>query len=372
MSENKSYIDEVMSIDPSEVVTAFQSTQSSTSNANTNIYKTNPVNSVSEDGNYHSRIRVLLNPYDFKHSIVHSARYAMRDAQGFFQVTSSLSVGDKNCPIFKGWKQLWYAKVPDPNNPSEMIEDTTKKAWARKMFQKNEADWVLVQIIEDENQPELAGQFKLMKLPKSIMNRLQAKMNPSDPKKMKQPLMDYLFGSVLDMNVQPGPDDPKAPERKQREISYDLCDFDTDIQPVIKTDGTQLFTDEELEIIEEYNNANIEMVKAKTQVKRDDAERKKAELKDKVRSLYAKAVEYLRTYALNPVDECSYNPWTPDVTERVNHWLEKVLNMEDPSNGLSATVESSAGTVEPVSATVQQTANTDAFDSSDGDDDLPF
>ena len=370
MSE-KSYIDEVMSIDPSEVVTAFQNTQSSERSGNTNIYKTNPANTVSEDGNYHSRIRVLLNPYDIKHSIVHSARYSMRDAQGFFQVVSSLSVGDKNCPIFKGWKSLWFARTQDPSNPSETIEDATKKAWARKMFQKNEADWVLVQIIEDENQPELTGQFKLMKLPKSIMNRLQAKINPTDPKKMKQPLMDYLFGSVLDMNVQPGPDDPKAPERKQREISYDLCDFDTDIQPIICTDGTPLFTDEEIEIIEEYNNANIEMVKAKTQAKRDEAAKKKADLVNDIRPLYAKAIDYVKTYALNPVVECGYNPWTPDVAERVNRWLEKVLNMEDPENGGSAPA---ASVSEPAKKESAATANTDAFDSASADDDtdLPF
>lgn len=372
MSE-KSYIDEVMSIDPSEVVTAFQNTQSSDRTVNSNIYKTNPANSVSEDGNYHSRIRVLLNPYDIKHSIVHSARYSMRDAQGFFQVTSSLSVGDKNCPIFKGWKSLWFAKTSDPNNPSEMIEDTAKKAWARKMFQKNEADWVLIQVIEDENQPELTGQFKLMKLPKSIMNRLQAKMNPTDTKKMKQPLMDYLFGSVLDMNVQPGPDDPKAPERKQREISYDLCDFDTDIQPVICTDGTPLFTDEEIELIEEYNNANTEMYKAKTQSKRDEAAKKKADLVNDIRPLYAKAIDYVKTYAMNPVVECSYTPWTPEVTARVNAWLEKVLNMEDPENGSSAST--SVNTESEKIVAKQETtvsANTDAFDSADDNTDLPF
>ena len=58
-------------------------------------------------------------------------------------------------------------KTQDPSDPSKMIEDQQKKDWARSKFDKSESDWVLVQIIEDENQPELVGSFKVMKLPKN-------------------------------------------------------------------------------------------------------------------------------------------------------------------------------------------------------------
>lgn len=353
----KSYIDEVMGFDPSEAVTVFESATAE-KKVNTNIYKTNPINTVNEDGNYHSKIRILLNPYDIKRSIVHRVAYSMRDEKGFFQVVSSLSIGDKSCPIFTGWKKLWFAK----DNTEE------KKAWAKKMFDKSETDWVLVQIIEDENQPELVGTIKVMKLPKIVLNRLIAKMNPTDPKKQKQPIMDYLFGPILEMNVVPGPDDASHPERKQREISYDLCDFDTDETPIIKTDGTPLFTDEELEAIDEYNTANNDLVKAKTDAKRIDAEKRKTALVATIRPLYGKAIEYLKVNALNLVEECSYTQWTDETKVRVDKWLEKVLKMEDPTNMVS----DSAQVVDSSQAEAKNQEEDGVVQLTDDFGDLPF
>ena len=204
---------------------------------NQNIYKTNPKDSKSEDGNYRSRIRVIYNPSDIKQSIVKQATYAMNDQDGFFMVKSKLGNGDKDCPIFKSWKKLWFSG------------DENKKEWAKKMYEKTESQWVLVQIIEDTNRPELVGQIKVMKLPKAIYTKMTALMNPApESKKTPIPVMDYIFGRVLEMDVAPGPDDPTQPSRKQREISYDLCAFEADPTPVIKVDGTPFFTDDELEL----------------------------------------------------------------------------------------------------------------------------
>ena len=208
-----------------------------------------------------------------------------------------------------------------------------------------------------------------------ILNRLMAKMNPTDANKQKQPLMDYLFGPVLEMDVAPGPDDPQAPERKQREISYSLCDFDTDPTPIIKTDGTPLFTDEEIELIEDYNNANNEMVKAKTQAKADAAAKRKAELAPKIRPLYAKAIDYIKTYAFDPVVECGYTPWSDELTARVNAWIEKMLNLENPEGGSTKKEEKSEKkeNENPASAVEEQPANTETFDTEAEDvSDLPF
>lgn len=376
---DSNFIDEIMGIDPAEVVNAFQNSSSNEkSSGNPNVYKTNPKNSVSEDGNYHSRVRVLYNPYDYKRSIVHQARYAMKDENGFFQAISSLSIGNKECPIFKAWKKIWFTKMHDPSDPTKLTEDPSAKAWAKQMFSKSESDWVLIQIIEDENQPELVGQFKLMKLPKAILNRMQAKMNPTDPKKVKQPIMDYLFGPCLEMNVVPGPDDPVHPERKQREIAYDLCDFDTDPQPIIKVDGTQFFTDEELELIDTYNSLNNEYNKAKTQAKKDEAARRKSELVDQIRPLYSKTIDYIRTYGLDPEKECGYKPWNDELALRVNNWITKVLNMVDPSTGASTvnfTTPTKTQEVEPVKQAQTMPApqvvpSAPAY--SETDDDLPF
>lgn len=340
-------IDSMMGFDPAEVLSGNSFEENSTTSFNQNIYKTNPagkgIELASEDGHYHSRVRVLLNPFDVMKSIVHQARYAMNDEKGFFTAVSSLSIGDKkSCPIFSGFKKLRYAKTTDADGNT--VEDSEKINWAKKYFDKSESDWVIVQIIEDENYPDLVGQFKVMKMPKVIMERLQAKMKPTDPSKPKQPLMDYIFGPALELNVVPGPDDPKQPSRKFREISYNLCDFETDPTPIICTDGTPLFTDSEIELIEEYNSLNNDFNKAladfnkaktdslkeKAKAKMETAEEGKQKLRDSVRGLYEKAVNYMKENAINLVDECGYKPWDAELTNRVNNWLDKVLAMKDP------------------------------------------
>jgi hypothetical protein len=264
---------------------------------------------------------------------------------------------------------LWFATVQDPSDPAKRIPDEQKKSWAKSMFDKSESDWALVQIIEDENQPDLVGTFKVMKMPKAILNRLLAKMNPTDPKKQKQPLMDYLFGPTLDMDVAPGPDDPDHPERKQREISYDLCDFDTDPCPIISTDGTPLFSDEEIEMIEDYNTANNDMLKAKTQSKRDEAARRKDELATQIRPLYAKAIDYIKTYAIDPVVECGYSPWSDELATRVDNWLNKVLAMQDPQ-GQTAVEKPEEHEVKPQKK--EEPATAKFTESAPVIDDLPF
>lgn len=314
-----SFIDDVMGFD-STSLDVFQ--EKPQSKGNTNIYKTNPVDSKAEDGHYHCRLRVIYNPLNLKRSIVHQASYVMRDAQGLFIVKSSLGDGNRECPIFKSWKALHFS------------QDEAKKAWAYKMYEKNESDWVLVQILEDDNKPELVGQIKAMKLPKAILTKLTAKMNPSvDSKKAPVPVMDYLIGLSLDMDVQPGPDDPKNPSRKQREISYDLCEFDTDYTPITKVDGSPLFTDEELEAIDAYNTVKGKIAKAKTDKAKADAQAELDGMKDAVRALYQKATDYLKNEAhvLDLETECGFTPWSPETSTRVANWINAVANMQDPA-----------------------------------------
>lgn len=363
MSE-KDFIDEIMGFNPQEV-SAFKQDEPKQF-TNQNVYKTNPVNSVAEDGHYRSVVRVLYNPFDIKHSIVKQVNYAMHDDKSFFMVKSSLGEGDKSCPIFSAWKKLWFAQGDDVDERGRKC-DGKKREWAKQMFDKSESDWALVQVIEDENQANLVGQFKVMKLPRAVMNKLQAKMNPTDPKKAPVPLMDYLFGPALEIDVTPGPDDPKQPLRKQREINYDLCDFGTDPQPIIRTDGTPLFTDEELEVIESYNQANVDLVKAKTEAKRKDAASKKEELTAAVRELYAKAVAYMKENAIDVVDECAYKPWDEHTKARVENWILSVLNMQDPAVGSIESVLSA----EPVKPAVAE-EEVESDDSQSGPFETPF
>lgn len=328
------FIDSVMGFNPADLSVFKEETKA---DFNQNIYKPNPKDSKSEDGNYRSRIRVIYNPNDIKQSIVKQATYAMNDQDGFFMVKSKLGNGDKECPIFKSWKKLWFSG------------DENKKEWAKKMYEKTESQWVLVQVIEDNNRPELVGQIKVMKLPKAIYTKMTALMNPApETKKTPIPVMDYIFGRVLEMDVAPGPDDPANPSRKQREISYDLCSFEGDPTPVIKVDGTPFFTDEELELIDLYNTAKNDFLKAKTEKKKVEAQTILTENTDKVRELYGKVVTYLKEVSIDLVKECTYQPWDEATEKRVQNWIDIVATMHDPKTvSANETVASPAVEVAP-------------------------
>ena len=362
------FIDEIMGFNPQDL-TVFNEPVSN--NQNTNIYKTNPKLSKSEDGKYRSVVRVIYNPFDFKRSIVSQATYAMTDFNGFFMVKSMLADGNKDCPLFKSWKKLWFS--PDPE----------KKEWAKKMYDKSESRWVLVQIMEDENQPELVGQFKVMKLPTVIWEKMSAKMNPSpESKKTPVPIMDYIFGLPLEMEVTPGPDDPKNPERKQREISYSTCDFGTDYMPIMKVDKTPLFSEAEMEIIDTYATAKAEYNKAKTDAKKAEKLKIMQDNTEALKNLYKIALDYIKSNSVNLVDECAYKPWDEATTKRVNDWITIVAAMRDPK---STTIEMLAGGA-PVMTPIPTVDNTVSAmkipdpamdvmgaDASSGDkDDLPF
>lgn len=350
METNKSFIDDVMGFSPDEVA-AFNEPEKKDYQAN--VYKTQPAKSKSQDGRYHSRIRIIYNPFDLKNSIVNQAVYAMEDEDGFFMVRSSLADGNRDCPIFKAWKKLWFSK------------DEAKKNWAKEKFEKTESKWVLIQVIEDQNQPELVGKIMVMKLPKAIFDKMSEKMHPTNGK-APQPIMDYLIGNACEMNVQPGPDDPTNPARKQRETSYTLCDFESDITPIMKIDGTPLFSDEEIEMIENYGKARQDIIKAKSEAKKAAAVKMVEDMNQDIRALYEKAINYLREVSINLVDECAFKPWDDETKARVDRWIENVLAMND-------TQVSSKKNEKNNPSPVTDMESPDPISSMMGDDDdLPF
>lgn len=348
------FIDDVMGFNPADL-SVFNVAEAT--DFNQNIYKTNPKDSKAEDGHYRSKLRVIYNPFDVKQSIVKQISYAMNDADGFFMVKSKLANGDRECPIFKSWKKLWFSGVEE------------KKEWARKMYEKSESQWCLVQIIEDDNKPEMVGQIKAMKLPKAIFVKLEALMHPApETKKLPIPVMDYIFGRVLEMDVTPGPDDPQHPERKQREIKYDLCAFENDPTPIINIDGTPFFTDEELELIDNINTARNDLAKAKTDKKKQEAQQILTDNHNTLRDLYGKVIEYLKENSLDIVKECGYQPWDEATEARVQNWIDIVATMNDPK---SVSVNEVAA---PVVETTPAPADADAFMGITGseDDPMPF
>ena len=314
-----SYIDDIMGFDPTSL-DAFQEPVS-TNSFDANIYKTNPVKlSKSEDGHYRAKIRVIYNPFNPKKSIVKQETYFIKDFEGSLLVRSKLSNNDRECPIFKSWKKLWFSG------------DEAKKEWAKKMYDKSSAQYCLIQVLEDENQPELVGKILAWKLPKTVYTKMEAKMNPApESKKTPVPIMDYLMGLPLELDVAPGPDDPQNPDRKQREINYDLCEFDSDFSPITKVDGTPLFDDSELETIDAFVTARAEVGKAKTAAKREAASKTVADLTEAIKALYQKSLDYLKENTFDITEECGYQDWDEATTARVERWIKYVSEMKNPT-----------------------------------------
>jgi hypothetical protein len=190
--------------------------------------------------------------------------------------------------------------------------------------------------------------------------------------------MDYLFGPVLEMDVAPGPDDPSNPRRKFREISYDLCEFGTEIRPIINTDGTELFTDAELELIEEYNTHKTAMQKAKTQASKDKEQAQIDQLTPAIRDCYSKAIKFMKENTFDLQKECGYVPWTEEQKTRIENWIHAVLNMQDPSvTTVNEAIEAGkalADNPSPSSASARLDDPDDPFNQAlnETKDDLPF
>lgn len=323
MANNATLVDDIMSFNPQDL-NAFQEKGPK---ADPNVYKTNPKNSKSDDGVYRSKIKLMLNPFSPKDSVIDQATYWLNRMDGSLAVRSSLSEGDKNCPLFKAWKRLWFSG------------DENKKNFSKTVYDKNESKWVLVQILEDENFPELVGQIRVMKLAKDIYEKLNARMNPSAASgKAPYPVMDYVIGLVLDMEVQPGPDDPSAPERKQREISYSLCNFG-DYATCVKTDGTPILSEDEIELVDTYVSAINDAQNGKTDKKRQAGAAKLAEVRPQIRPIYEKVIGYIADNVLDIttgekldiVKYCGYQPWDEATQKAVAEFTEMTDACVDPS-----------------------------------------
>ena len=324
--QNQEFIDELMGFDPSQVAAFNEPEQKS--NQNQNLYKTNPLKidpKIAPDGHYHAKIRILYNPHDMKMSIVNNAHYSMTDDQGFFMLDSRLAFGDRSCFMFKAWKKLHFDESTDKFTVDG--KQYTKKEWGDHMFDKGEERYCLVQVIEDANQPDKVGKFLGWRLPKAIYDVLEAKMHPTDKSKAPQDMMNYLFGPVLELDVTPGPEDPAAPERRQREIKYTLCAFESDPTPILSVTGEELFNDDERDMIADYATAKKTILDAKaTTKKKDEATAKCKELVEPLKKLMQRAMDYVKENAINIVDEFGYHEPNDALRARAEKWIDIVVN----------------------------------------------
>lgn len=329
MTKNFTELDELMSFD-SQNINIFQ--EPAKINANPNIYKTSPKQTKSEDGHYHCRVRLLYNPLDRKRTIVHSATYTLHDKDGYFTVKSLLGENSpaspyfrdyKSCPIFKGWKKLHFS------------DDESLRTLADEVYKKNESDYILVQVVEDNNQPELVGSILAWRLPKAVSAKLENKLYPSkDSGRVPVNVLDYLTGRVLDIDVTPGPEDKAHPERYYRETNYDLSEFEAEVTPIMKVDGTPLFDEAQIELIEKYDKkiTTIQRMKSPEEKEKSFNLLKENKLYAQVKELMQIANAYLRDNCVDLVDELSYKPWDQETTDRVNAYIAIASQGKNPAD----------------------------------------
>lgn len=389
MTEN-----DVLGFDPQDL---FRNDAEKASTNNTNainnlIYRMRPVDVKEEiDKNhiYRATIKVVYNPFDRKKSFLDQQTYGLNDTKGFFSVISSLTLGDsdsnaKNCPIFKAWKKCHFAKQKDGTFKSETdrtlwLQQAKEEEGGKALFDKRSARYCIVQILEDKNQPELVGSFKLWKIPASIYKLIEQKQNPTDEKKAPVPVMDYLFGRAIEVEVTPGPGKP-GDISYTRQVDY-TGELTEDIVSCVNPDGSPLLTSDENEILEAYVESMKKVWKSK------DPEERKALLAEVLeeentaafRPIYARILEQIKSWAPT-FDSINYKEWKDDVKVRVQNWIDVVLSGNDPTkvNVSSVVVDKSntdeSNTDEPTHDNVETpTASTAAVETSEDEpSDLPF
>ena len=356
----------ILGFDPASLSVFTQTEQKSNHGFADNIYKPRPAESKSTDGIYRATIRLIYSPHDFAHSILERQSYGLTDARGFFQVVSKLTNNDTSCPIFSAWKQCRYSK-----NPVMQAQALTSDKGGNGLFDKRREHFVTIQVIDDQNHPELNGKYMFWKLPKAVYETVIAKMHPSeDSKRTSIPVMDILFGRAVYLEVKPGPDDPSAPERKTREISYKTTEVSDDILSCVNPDGSPLLDANEQAVLDKYVEAMNPVWKSRDPEKRAEllaavnADPNTAQLG----KIYNTVLEKVKEFCPDLNAELGYKEWSPETTERVNAWINIVLSGKNPTSVIVepeavSTAASAAPATEPASvattAPVQEEANND-------------
>ena len=371
MTENEN---DVLGFDPQDL---FKNDEENSSKNNTNyvnslIYHMRPVDvkeEVDKNHIYRATIKVVYNPFDRKKSFLNQQTYGLNDTRGFFSVISSLTLGEadpnaKNCPIFKAWKKCRYAKQKDGSFKSEAdrvlwLQQAKEEEGGKALFDKRQARYCIVQILEDKNQPDLVGSFKLWKIPASIYKIIEQKQNPTDEKKAPIPVMDFLFGRAIDVEVTPGPGKP-GDVSYTRQVDY-TGELSEDIVSCVNPDGSPLLTSDENEILEAYVESMKKVWKSK-----DPEERKRLlaevlaeENTAAFRSIYARVLEQIKSWSPT-FDSINYKEWSADVAARVQNWINVVLEGEDPTQVASVTSTQTHDTESTEKNTDSKSENTDS------------
>ena len=358
---------DILGFDPSQL-SVFAKNDENSSNTNHNLYTPRPAESKSEDGVYRAKIKVIYSPQNLKNSVVEEQSYFMQDENGYFSAQSSLMIDDKSCPIFSAWKKCRYSDVGTPLwKQQAKAEDGGKQ-----LFDKRFARYVTIQVLEDKNKPELEGRYMIWKLPKSIWDMIEKKQHPSpESGNFPIPVMDFLFGYAIKLEVNPGPDDPRNPQRKTREISYS-GEFTKHPVSCLNPDKSPLLTSSEQRVLDKYIDA-IEDVwdeedvnKRNNMLSEINADPNTAEL----RRIYKGVLENLKELCPDVNKEFGFKPWDENLARRVQKWIDIVLSGNEPKTNTPNTITEDKNSTSST-ATVEEDDTPVSVTNSD-DEDLPF
>ena len=370
-----------LGFDPSQIDALGQSEAPKASNPL--IYKTKPAESKSEDGKYHCVIKIIYNPFNPNQSVIEQQSYSLEDKDGWFGVVSKLTNGDKSCPIFKAWKKSHFAKPEDgPEAKKLHLQSVPEKEGGKGLFDKRFARYVLVQVLEDDNQPEQVGKFLFWKCPQSIWTLVTDKTRPTDPKKAKIPVMDYLFGRSIDLTVTPGEGKP-GDEKYGRDTKY-TGEISYRAVCCLAPDGSPLLNDDEKVILKNYVSAMEEVWESKDPEFR---QKKEAEIRADANSaelgkIYSKVLGQMKEWCPNLLEEFGYKEWSAETATRVQKWIDIVLAGNDPKTydpdiagaANAGTTESKTEDSSKTETAAPAPAASDPFPATteESTDDLPF
>lgn len=360
---------DILSFDASQLTINNQPAAKSAGNPN--LYRPRPADTKSEDGVYRATIKVIWNPFDLRRSVLEQQSYSIQDSKGFLNVVSSLTDNDTNCPIFKAWKTCHYSK-----DVNLQRQELPKDKGGRGLFDKRFNRYVTIQVLDDPNNPDLNGKYMLWKVPKAIWELIKAKQEPTNPQKSPVPVMDFLFGRSIDLEVKPGPGKP-GEERYTRETSY-TGELSEDTVACVNPDNSSMLTTAQQMVLDKYVAAMKDVWKEKDPETRNlkkaqvDMDPNTRELK----AFYREIIEKIKSFCPNLFEELGYKPWSEEVTARVQAWIDVVLAGNEPTavgSVPSVAAEIAAAPVaDAITPTVTLTTSTVSAAPADNDDDLPF
>jgi hypothetical protein len=211
------------------------------------------------------------------------------------------------------------------------------------------------------------------KMPKAVWEVIKAKQEPTNPAKSPVPVMDFLFGRAIDLEVKPGPGKP-GDERYTRETTYS-AELSEETVACVNPDGSSILSAGQQIVLDNYVDAMKAVWKEKDPEQRNI---KKSQIDldpntKQLKSFYREVIEKIKTFCPNLTEELGYKAWSEDVTTRVQNWINIVLAGNDPTAvGGVPVVADSIGVVPTtlVTATAPEVAT--PLVQNDEDDDLPF